>query len=484
MSTEQSISKPLTKNKEPSLSNTGYDNKEDLSNEICDVSHINCHSDSVTNANHHISNNTTSDEVIFVKQQQKRQTKKLKYDQISKLEMTDVVYDEKSGLATRIGEHNIVNLTNDCLKAFIANKCYKDPSYTPSHQSKDDLIKIITHFKNSNNLRKVLKENDKKRSISNTNYSTKPKSVTNIPNTYYRVISVILSDAGKDLFQYTREKQNRKELDKQHPFKETYESLLKLYQNDKQFNKLDSKFHSKTEDSEKSIDMCSFKKSDTLESWMELKHVIEYIIQQYRNVCNNKNKSGMHDNFELYTNGKGYLHYIYLCLEERGNDVFSNCFYPKLQAGILRCSTIMDNEEYSSPAKRRKNEQENLKRAFEIGCMESRKKAHESIEMKNKTSITSISNERISELTEKLFGLKREYLKLEIKTKDHNNILIKEKNVKKRDSIKLDLKLFQIDKTELIIKQKQIQDQLKDLSNTSSVKVDDMMLSDKFIFNV
>ena len=147
--------------------------------------------------------------------------------------------------------------------------------------------------------------NENERNSTTQKFSNRPKFLKQIPNTFYRVVNVITSDAGKDLFNLTRTKQTRKQLDQTHPHKEIYESLQKLYNDSKMFNQLDESLLSQTEDVKLGINISDFVNCDKLNDWMELQHTTEYIVHNFRFVCNNKNTSGFHDPFAKYTKGKG-----------------------------------------------------------------------------------------------------------------------------------------------------------------------------------
>ena len=63
---------------------------------------------------------------------------------------------------------------------------------------------------------------------------------------------------------------------------------------------------------------------------LEFKECLDFILTHYREAHNNKNKSGNHQPFADYTNGKPYLLYLHLQSTEIGDQAFSDCVYSTL----------------------------------------------------------------------------------------------------------------------------------------------------------
>ena len=134
------------------------------------------------------------------KKQKPRKSNKVVFETIKFLSLKDVVYDKDEGTVTHIGIHKIDLCTNDCLKNFISVHLQKDTHAPPkSNLSKDALIRVITQYKTSSHLLKALDANEAERNTTTQKFSKRP-SLLNIPNTFYRVVNIITSDAGKDLF--------------------------------------------------------------------------------------------------------------------------------------------------------------------------------------------------------------------------------------------------------------------------------------------
>ena len=126
-----------------------------------------------------------------------------------------------------------------------------------------------------------------------------------------------------------------------------YEGMTDLYKDITDFNMIDVVDESQMigfgVDDDAAIDF------DQLNP-LEFKECLDFILAHYREARNNKNKSGNHQQFADYTNGKPYLLYLHLRSTEIGDKAFSDCVYSTLPSETSFSSSTsslgVDEREY------------------------------------------------------------------------------------------------------------------------------------------
>lgn len=411
------------------------------------------------------------------KQSPRKSGTKFTYEDMSSFTIDDVEFSKELGTVTKIKNIDIDRFTNQALKDFLAIKL--NVKVPKTNMSKGKLLEAIAHKKNSESLMSVLRANENEREDASKTKS-KPKWLIYDPQTFYRIILVITSDAGKNHFETTRYQQSRKELDQQHPHKENYESLLKLYNNLDLFFNLDEKYLSETDDCEIGTNITTLSLCDTIDDWMKLKHAIDYMVYQYRTVRNNKNKSGNNDLFGNYTKGKAYLHYLHLVITERGTSVCESCYYPRLEDGHLLCSTDSVDDSAHVNKYLSKKKIEDRKESVEIECTSTRTRTYDSYDKKNKHAIVLTSNERVMTITDSLYGLKKQLIRNKKEIYVTRRKLEKETDLDTKELLEMDIQMLDIESEEIHTKKRQLQEELKDLKETCTIKVDDFLTATNF----
>ena len=102
---------------------------------------------------------------------------------------------------------------------------------------------------------------------------------------------------------------------------------------------------------------------------LEFKECLDFILAHYQEARNNKNKSGNHQPFADYTNGKPYLLYLHLRSTEIGDKAFSDCVYSTLpletsfsSSTSSSLSTDDTTPEKSPKSSSRRQEQQSMNR--------------------------------------------------------------------------------------------------------------------------
>ena len=188
---------------------------------------------------------------------------------------------------------------------------------------KEDITELILNHVSGRVLKEIVKQPIKKKSKA---AKTRPAALMK-DGTLYCIINVICSTAGRPLFLNNKRVMSCATLDSGEKNMLLYEGMTDLYKDMTEFNMIDVVDESQmvgfgVED-DAAIDF------DELNP-LEFKECLDFILAHYREARNNKNKSGNHQPFADYTNGKPYLLYLHLRSTEIGDKAFSDCVYSTL----------------------------------------------------------------------------------------------------------------------------------------------------------
>ena len=120
-----------------------------------------------------------------------------------------------------------------------------------------------------------------------------------------RIINIICSMEGRALFLHTKRVLSHASLDSREMNMSLYKGMLDLYRDISEYNMIDVLDQSQMvgygveDDAAMDFDQLNLS---------EFKECLDFIMAQYREACNNKNKSGSLQPFADYTSGKLYLH--------------------------------------------------------------------------------------------------------------------------------------------------------------------------------
>ena len=168
------------------------------------------------------------------------------------------------------------------------------------------------------------------------------------------------------MFLNTKRVMSRATLDSGDKNMSLYEGMTDLYKDITDFNMIDVVDESQMigfgVDDDAAIDF------DQLNP-LEFKECLDSILAHYREARSNKNKSGNHQQFADYTNGKPYLLYLHLRSTEIGDKALSDCVYSTLPSETSFSSSTSSSlstddttPEKSSKSSSRRQEQQSLNR--------------------------------------------------------------------------------------------------------------------------
>ena len=229
-------------------------------------------------------------------------------------------------------------------------------------RKKEDITELILNHVSGRVLKEIVKQPMKKKSKA---AKTRPAALMK-DGTLYQIINVICSTAGRPMFLNTKRVMSRATLDSGDKNMSLYEGMTDLYKDITDFNMIDVVDESQmigfgVED-DAAIDF------DELNP-LEFKECLDFILAHYREARNNKNKSGNHQQFADYTNGKPYLLYLHLRSTEIGDKAFSDCVYSTLPSETSFSSSTSSSlstdditPEKSSKSSSRRQEQQSLNR--------------------------------------------------------------------------------------------------------------------------
>ena len=208
-------------------------------------------------------------------------------------------------------------------------------------RKKEDITELILNHVSGWVLKESVKQPMKKKSKA---AKTRPAALMK-DGTLYRIINVICSTAGRPLFLNTKRVMSHATLDSGDKNMSLYEGMTDLYKDMTDFNMIDVVDESQmvgfgVED-DAAIDF------DQLNP-LEFKECLDFILAHYREARNNKNKSGNHQPFADYTNGKPYLLYLHLQSTEIGDKAFSDCVYSTLPLETSFSSSTSSSLSFSS----------------------------------------------------------------------------------------------------------------------------------------
>ena len=229
-------------------------------------------------------------------------------------------------------------------------------------RKKEDITELILNHVSGRVLKEIVKQPMKKKSKA---AKTRPTALMK-DGTLYQIINVICSTAGRPMFLNTKRVMSRATLDSGDKNMSLYEGMTDLYKDMTDFNMIDVVDESQMigfgVDDDAAIDF------DELNP-LEFKECLDFILAHYREARNNKNKSGNHQPFADYTNGKPYLLYLHLRSTEIGDKAFSDCVYSTLPAETSFSSSTSSSlstddttPEKSSKSSSRRQEQQSLNR--------------------------------------------------------------------------------------------------------------------------
>ena len=231
-------------------------------------------------------------------------------------------------------------------------------------RKKEDITELILNHISRQVLKEIIKQPMKKKSKA---AKTRPAALMK-DGMLYRIINVICSTAGRPLFLNTKQVMSHATLDSGDKNMSLYEGMADLYKDMTDFNMIDVVDESQVigfgVDDDAAIDF------DQLNP-VEFKECLDFILAHYWEARNNKNKSGNHQPFADYTNGKPYLLGVYQHLRstEIGDKAFSDCVYSTLPSetsfsSSTSSSLLTDDTtpEKSSKSLNRRQEQQSLNR--------------------------------------------------------------------------------------------------------------------------
>ena len=226
-------------------------------------------------------------------------------------------------------------------------------------RKKEDITELILNHVSGRELKEIVKQPMKKKSKA---AKTRPAALMK-DGTLSRIINVICSTAGRPPF---LNPMSRATLDSGDKNMSLYEGMTDLYKDMTEFNMIDVVNESQ---------MVGFRAEDDTAidfdqlNPLEFKKCHDFILAHYREARNNKNKSGNHQKFADYTNGKIYLLYLHLWSTEIGDKAFSDCVYSTLPLETSFCSSTScslstddTTPEKSSKSSSRRQEQQSMNR--------------------------------------------------------------------------------------------------------------------------
>lgn len=288
-----------------------------------------------TSINEEIEVLTQDEENKYKEQQQKK--KKTKYDDNKNFAMScskdDLEYCAEKKKLISIGKRNINTWTLDMLKCFLRVKC---DVIVKKNINKEETKKLLVAFHLGKNVRKEIDDIKTKKTTKKKSKSTKPDVVTK-DGTLYRAINAIVHPLARKYYIDTGRTLTRNELDSKNGHKENWEKILDFY------NKEDDDFmnclgkggdfdyvytlHGVEDNVSNNYD-----KGLTVDDFIS---IVEYVNFHYRQALNKNEKSGTHDQFPNYVDGKIWLVYYFASLQEIGDTHLSNMAMPKLHKNVL-----------------------------------------------------------------------------------------------------------------------------------------------------
>ena len=121
-----------------------------------------------------------------------------------------------------------------------------------------------------------------------------------------------------------------------------------------------------------------------------------------------------------------------------------------------------------------------MKFALRLQCIESRKDTYDSIKEKNLYAITRSSDEKVNNITTELFNLKRNSLKFKKEMLIKKRELCNKTNFHRKEMIQIDIETLELDKEQIMITKKQLQDELHNLKKSCSIEIDSTLLDSDF----
>ena len=232
-----------------------------------------------------------------------------------------------------------------------------------------------------------------------SNKKTKPKVLTK-DGSLYRLVNVLTSPKGKELFLLSKKQLSKHDLDTKSHHSKVYADLLDLYLNEDDIDEL--------HDPEGNIEVYNVSKFepclyDRFNNGDELKTVVDYLCAHYKEVRNNKTKSGEHKPFSAFIHGKIWLLYFHQRLVELGDTDIMSCAYVELDVDVKMTSdSQLDFSSASLLTRKRKASPSKVvsQKSFftDPDVVRLAKEAQTSFRERNETVTKITQNTRLSEL--------------------------------------------------------------------------------------
>ncbi len=267
----------------------------------------------------------------------KKKTPNEKESFISKCTMTDVQFDEKKTTILTVKNIPVGLLSLVLLRKF----AYVNKVVLGNSRDRSSVLRAINQSAVgiSQGVRDAVKAKQKKGKKGTNNVKNKklPESVQ-LEGTYFRAINTVLDTRCREAYRKTGDSLTRDDLDRRSQHKESWMILFDLYSeiNEVELSKIgDTKFSDVYAGYGFTEDVVAKYDNLQLDDFIAL---VNYINHKYDETRKKRDKSGQHDDFPNFIDGKVWLLYYWSRMCELGDECYLQMASPELSDDVFMVS--------------------------------------------------------------------------------------------------------------------------------------------------